>query len=873
MPSELIQINLSNPFMVAAAIVGLVVLIGILALFLVRARGQRREQDALARERLIEMERVSQFEAAADRIRHSHNPSDVASEIAQLFHDYLSMTVLAVYAGRESDAVLMDLLSAAGSSLEAKSRSIIGVPSSVENSVLQATSRPRSVTLASLSRVSSPIPAHVEEPQSAPDAEIDGAQTEVDLQISSPDVIQFGSKAGEAILLPWRGAFQWNGLIAVDSFGGISAGALEPFSEPLVRLTDKLAAALEFEDKEAAIEGLNQHTSRAAKFSCSVIASLEEKAPIDSIVRHVTELVDSDSAALWRMDDSSGMIRMVSAYGLKSSEFLPLPLGQGLAGNVAQSGEAMALEDAPGDPRCIFPREARESGIASYMAAPLAVDGKTLGVIEAHMANRRTWTESERRALESAAAIITELIKTTDMSGDRLRVESAYLGLSEALQRLRSGEEVKEAVVEVLGHALGASRVIVVEFDDEAKPQPVTQEYRQSAVKSAVGATFTDGLVSRLSAEGNGNPIAISDAKAQSLMGPETAEDLGVLSELILPIRVEGKTRAIIYVHQCDREREWDKEEIDFADRVVRQLSLSLANLRSLEAAYGDAEKSRADARQSEGITSALPEIVIGLDRDGKLSYFNAAAAEKLELSDSDLQRAILETQAHAKLEQPAWERLLACETVIRLDAKISVASQGEAVPVSVAAAPLRDESGEITGRVVVITELSHLQATNVAARISELEKKLESYERVLTQSRAAEEEARAMLAKASALEAKARAETEVTRRTEAEAKKQLEISTESHKQAQGSAQQLLEINRLKSEFIVNAGHEIEASLQSVLGLAELLEGGSYGSLTPEQREAVHGIYGWARRIKSDVDWLVEYGSARSRRLETSGAS
>jgi signal transduction histidine kinase len=83
----------------------------------------------------------------------------------------------------------------------------------------------------------------------------------------------------------------------------------------------------------------------------------------------------------------------------------------------------------------------------------------------------------------------------------------------------------------------------------------------------------------------------------------------------------------------------------------------------------------------------------------------------------------------------------------------------------------------------------------------------------------------------------------------------------------------LLEINRLKSEFIVNAGHEIEASLQSVLGLAELLERGSYGNLTPEQREAVHGLYGWARRIKGDVNSLIEYGSARSRRLESSGAS
>jgi signal transduction histidine kinase len=83
----------------------------------------------------------------------------------------------------------------------------------------------------------------------------------------------------------------------------------------------------------------------------------------------------------------------------------------------------------------------------------------------------------------------------------------------------------------------------------------------------------------------------------------------------------------------------------------------------------------------------------------------------------------------------------------------------------------------------------------------------------------------------------------------------------------------LLETNRLKSDFIVSAGHEIEASLQPVLGITELLGQGQYGPLTPEQQEAIRNIYAWARRIKSDVDWLIEYGSARSRRLESTGGT
>jgi signal transduction histidine kinase len=66
----------------------------------------------------------------------------------------------------------------------------------------------------------------------------------------------------------------------------------------------------------------------------------------------------------------------------------------------------------------------------------------------------------------------------------------------------------------------------------------------------------------------------------------------------------------------------------------------------------------------------------------------------------------------------------------------------------------------------------------------------------------------------------------------------------------------------------VNAGHELESSLQSVLGFAEQLEQGVYGRLTAEQAEAVKGIYAWSRRMKADIDWLIEYGSTRSRRLD-----
>jgi len=747
--------NLSGTTVMLVAGVALLMIVMII-LLLLRSGAGRRERETRMRTRLIEMEREAQFTAAADRVPQSRNAGEVAFHIAQLFKEHLSITVLGVYARHESDSQLSNVLPQAQSPTPLSLTLPASIPATMSDGPARVERLASIIGSESTGASAGEQFAATEEP--APDNEqtLEPERVTSSLEPVEPESHTPPTRVEEVLLVPWDATFQWNGLIVASLPAGAMPESIDPHRDAIARLTERLAVALEFESIDAALAGAGQLADRTASFSHSLISCLEEPSPLNAIVREVTKLVDSDSAALWRLDEAASMVSMVASAGLKSAEFLPLPLGQGLAGNIASNGNALAIEDAPSDPRCIFPREARESGIVSYLGVPLTVDGNTLGVIEAHRATTGSWTENDRRALESAAVIIAELIKSTDTRGNRLRIESAYLGLSEALQRLRSADEVKEAVVEVLGHALGASRVVTVEFDEQGKTEPVKQEHLQAPAKSALGARFGEGLARRVISQGSADPISIIDSREQSLMGPEQAAELGALSELVLPIRVDGKTRSVVYVHQCDRAREWDHEEIEFAERVVRQLSLSLSNLNAIEKAFKDAGEARA----------------------------------------------------------------------------------------------------ELT------------RATADSARVAELEQKIQSLERVLEHSRSLEEQARGMLANASTLEAKSRSEADAARKAEDETRKKFQSVDEDRKRMQNSAQQLLEINRLKSEFIVNAGREIEGSLQSVLGVAELMARGSYGALSPEQLEALNGLYASARRIKNDVDWLIEYGSTRSRRLE-----
>ena len=119
MSSGLIQTSLANPVTIAVVIIVLVLMIAGIVFVVLRSRAHRRERDALVRERLLEMDRVSQFAAAADQVRISRNPAEVALEIAKMFRDYLSMPVSAIYVGRESDATLVNALSGDDTSTEA----------------------------------------------------------------------------------------------------------------------------------------------------------------------------------------------------------------------------------------------------------------------------------------------------------------------------------------------------------------------------------------------------------------------------------------------------------------------------------------------------------------------------------------------------------------------------------------------------------------------------------------------------------------------------------------------------------------------------------------------------------------------------------
>jgi len=554
--------------------------------------------------------------------------------------------------------------------------------------------------------------------------------------------------------------------------------------------------------------------------------------------------------------------------------------------------QVLAVEDAPSDPKCLFPAEARDSGIGSYLGVPVFGDGQVEGVLEVHTRQCQPWAPASISALRSAAVALSAINRGATTPAPQaapdtgLKAEAAYMSMSQTLESLRSRDEVVEAMVSVLGHALGVSRVIAIERGGQTgylNAAVINHEYHQDEVPSTLGAIVPEEFAGPLfEGESAQAPIVINDSASDSRMPRETVARLHICSELMFPLRENQGVVALVDIQQCDNPREWTRDEIEFADKLAHQASVAITHLAALDKASRELEAARLEARRASdiatrarGVVDSVPEAIIGLDRDGRLTFFNAPGRVRYKLKNEDLGRMVGMVESLTLSDESIWEKVNASHGIVRFEATIAAPRMAAplaapdrrsaqlrnavSLPISIAVAPVRGEKDEITGRILVLTDLSHTRShskKDAGEHVAALEAKMKETEEALSEAHKVIENAAAADA-ASGRVAYVAGEIEKVRTDEARARR--------------AAQQLLEINRLKSDFIVNAGRELDASLQSVLAFAELLGQGQYGQLTPEQLEAVKGIYAWARRMKNDVDWLIEYGSTRSRTLESGG--
>jgi PAS domain S-box-containing protein len=311
---------------------------------------------------------------------------------------------------------------------------------------------------------------------------------------------------------------------------------------------------------------------------------------------------------------------------------------------------------------------------------------------------------TKRKLLEQSTIEQNEIIETVNRVGQEL---SAQLNLNTLLQ------SITNAATEVTHAQIG---VVFYNLDNNAE-QPYDRyttvttgdadanrlaDLRQTALFKTIlerdGVFWSDNIQ--------------QDKRLLEQMGQQATE-IPVLSLLAVSIRSrKGEVLGGLFLGH-GRSAMFGKRHEQLALGLASQASIALDNARLYE-------ETRRQAKQYEVTLASIGDAVIATDQHGNVTFINAVASRMTAWNEDEalgqpLERVfhIVDEENHVPSESP-FSKVMRTGAIVGLaNHTLLIARDGQTTPIDDSGAPIRNDSGEITGVVLVfrdVTERKHAE-------------------------------------------------------------------------------------------------------------------------------------------------------------------
>ncbi|MFQ6122009.1 MAG: GAF domain-containing protein [Dehalococcoidales bacterium] len=148
-----------------------------------------------------------------------------------------------------------------------------------------------------------------------------------------------------------------------------------------------------------------------------ILTSLPDLSNLDtalgSALDRTLEIMKADTGGILLWDEERQMLCYRVHHGLsqKYVQGVYCRLGEGIAGRVAQTGEAILVEDISTDPRAAHPGLIAAEGLRAFASVPLRSKDKILGVLNIASHEARKFSSDDVRLLEGIARQIATAIE------------------------------------------------------------------------------------------------------------------------------------------------------------------------------------------------------------------------------------------------------------------------------------------------------------------------------------------------------------------------------------------------------------------------------------------------------------------------------
>ena len=155
--------------------------------------------------------------------------------------------------------------------------------------------------------------------------------------------------------------------------------------------------------------------------SATLLAQPELVTVLDRILALSRELIAADAYAVWRLDESAGMWRVLASRGLSAAYLENSSIaGSGIAD---LSDEPIVAADVHQLPLLEHRRRGYEAeGIQSLLALPLRIQGRNVGTITFYFRRRRELQSDELEEAEVLANLAASGISTAELYAEQVRL-------------------------------------------------------------------------------------------------------------------------------------------------------------------------------------------------------------------------------------------------------------------------------------------------------------------------------------------------------------------------------------------------------------------------------------------------------------------
>ncbi|MDJ0519313.1 MAG: ATP-binding protein [Trichodesmium sp. MO_231.B1] len=233
-----------------------------------------------------------------------------------------------------------------------------------------------------------------------------------------------------------------------------------------------------------------------------------------------------------------------------------------------------------------------DQGIVSGISLIIPGNNQSPGILATYTTKKHTFTQDDVHFLQAVTNVLASAIEQnlTHLALQQQLQRSLLLGkITQEIRQSLDTQRIFDTTAQQIGQAFLVNRCVIHSYQAGSMPKvPLVAEYLEAGFESIMNLEVP--VIDHLYIEqmlAQDRAIASDNVYTETLLQTNGSASTCIRRELksILVVRTsyQDEPNGIICLHQCDRYRNWRKDEIELLEAVAQQVGIALAHAHLLE--------------------------------------------------------------------------------------------------------------------------------------------------------------------------------------------------------------------------------------------------------------------------------------------------